>query len=289
MFVTKLPDDVIHKILLFIESPVRIVHQMSTLSLVSLDFYQMTQESSNDLWEFILGGYYSAKNADIKTSKCAFQSRTQRRNSKRLRRSSAKNDVIHAHFNLRDQTEMALQEVSDMAISKIPKPLSLARLRAILNTYGPLLNIDQRSAIGGTFLVDVSKARCVKEGVILACIKELIEIYGANVNVPATEGCFRSALHLKKGNHNTLPAVVVASARGMSSVVKYFVQNHVRANLNLKGSTRFRLYTNPKKSISGCFTALEFAIKMKSAELEHGATENQLTSLSECIKILTME
>lgn len=290
MCLTQLPDDVIYKILLFLESPVRVIHQVSILSLVSLDFNQMTQESNNELWECILGGYYSDNHATAlhKTSRDAFQSRTQRRHSKRLRRTSAKNDVIHAHFNLRDQTEMALQEVADMAISKIPKPLSLSRLRAILNTYGPLLNIDQRSAIGGTFLVDVTKARWVKEGVILACVKDLVETYGANVNTPATEGCFRSALHLKKGNHNTLPALVVASARGMPSVVKYLLQKNIGANVHMKGSSRFRLYTNSKKSISGCFTALEFAMKMKEAELEHGASENQLTSLSECIEILSV-
>jgi hypothetical protein len=280
-----LPDDIMYKILLYLESPTRVIHQMAIFSTVSKNMYFFTHEDNNELWEFILGGYYcNGKDLSL-SSRFAFHSRTQRRNSKRLRRTSAKNDVIHAHFNLRDQTEMALQEIADMAISKIPKPLSLARLRATLNTYGPVVNIDQRSSIGGTFLVDVIKARCVKENVILVCVKELVEQYGANPNVPATEGA--TYQHVLKKKDNTLPALVVAAARGMSSVVKYLLLKHVGANIHAKGTSRFRLYTNSKKSISGCYSPLDFAIKMKIAEMEHGAVENQLSSLTECIHVLS--
>ena len=290
---TELPDDVMYKILLYLESPTRVIHQMATISAVSKHMNAfLTHEDNHELWEFILGGYYCTYNTHehgkrpCSSSRLAFHSRTQRRDSKRLRRTSAKSDVIHAHFNLRDQTEMALQEVADMAISKIPKPLSLARLRATLNTYGPVVNIDQRSSIGGTFLVDVIKARCVKESVILACAKELIEQYGANPNVPATEGATYQHV-LKRKKDITLPPLVVAAARGMPSVVEYLLQKHVGANAHAKGTSRFRLYTNSKKSISGCYSPLDFAIKMKEAEMEHGALENQLTSLIECIHLLS--
>jgi hypothetical protein len=43
---------------------------------------------------------------------------------------------------------------------------------------------------------------------------------------------------------------------------------------------------NPKKSICGTYTPLEFAEKMKEAEIENGATERQLPSLNACIKLL---
>lgn len=289
---TALPDDVMYKILLYVESPTRVIHQMAIFSTLSKHMHAFTHEDNNELWEFILGGYYctttnmNANGNDSSSSRYAFHSRTQRRDSKRLRRTSAKNDVVHAHFNLRDQTEMALQEIADMAISKIPKPLSLARLRATLNTYGPVVNIDQRSSIGGTFLVDVIKARCVKESVILACTKDLIEQYGANPNVPATEGATYQHV-LKRKKDSSLPPLVVAAARGMSSVVKYLIQKHVGANVHAKGTSRFRLYTNSKKSITGCYSPLDFSIKMKEAEMEHGALENQLNSLTECINLLS--
>ncbi len=209
---------------------------------------------------------------------------------------------------------MALQEVADLAISKTPHPLSLARLRSVLNTYGPNLNINQRSAIGGSFLVDVVRARCIKESVILSCVKELIEVYSASPYVPATEGAQYQKLKQtkRKGNNagNLLPPLVVASARGMPSIVKYLLsyeKQHLRPNRNyngmdtsnlrcinneisletMEGSSRFRLYTNPKKSICGTYTPLGFALKMKGAEIENGASENELRSLNQCIRLLS--
>ena len=206
---------------------------------------------------------------------------------------------------------MALQELADLAISKTPHPLSLARLRGILNTYGPNLNINQRSAIGGTFLVDVVRARCVKESVILSCVKELIEVYHASPYVPATEGAQYQKLKQRCSSNNKskvvgnlLPPLVVASARGMPSIVKYLLsyENEKRGNRKHEmnnnvyevisiqddeGSSRFRLFTNPKKSICGTHTPLKFALKMKEAELEQGASESDLRSLNQCIRLLT--
>lgn len=225
---------------------------------------------------------------------------------------------------------MALQEVADLAISKTPHPLSLARLRSVLNTYGPNLNINQRSAIGGTFLVDVVRARCIKESVILSCVRELIEVYSASPYVPATEGAqYQKLKQIKRkvnGKHNNftshrtagnlLPPLVVASARGMPSVVKYLLSyekqklgmtskqqkanatcttaEHSTKMLDLtlekmEGSSRFRLFTNPKKSICGTYTPLNFALKMKEAEIEQGARETELRSLNQCIRLLSSE
>lgn len=277
----QLPEDIFYNILLYIEQPVyvsRVVcQQIAPLCSSARRFV----DDESPLWEIILGGYYLTGSQP--KSQSAYQARTQRRSSKRLRRTTAKHDVIHAHFVLRDQTEMALQEVADMAISKTPKPLSLARLRGIIHNYGPILNINQRSAVGGTFLVDCCRARCVKESVILACVKELIERFGASPNVPATEGT--SYQQVAKKHHNTLPALVVAATRGMPHVVKYLVE-HTSASLDEKGTSRFRLFMNPKKSICGTYSPLEFAEKMRAAELENGATQGQLHSLNECIRLL---
>ena len=231
---------------------------------------------------------------------------------------------------------MALQEVADLAISRSPHPLSLSKLRGILKTYGPNLHINQRSAIGGTFLVDILRARYVKEKAILSCVKELVENYNASLYTPATEGMsFQSTRRRQKkqggvnhgevtkrsssssdsntsssdtgGNinagtyNNTLPPLVVAAARGMPSIVKYMLSkskdppgshhnhNGVRRMIEMRGSSGFRLFTNPKKSISGkSWTALQFAQNMKDAEMLHGAKDDgDLKTLNECILLLS--
>jgi hypothetical protein len=279
--IVSLPDDVFYSILLFLEQPMGISAIVCKLITPLSSATRTFVNTDSSLWENILGGYYL--NGSGTSSVSAYRARTQRRSSKRLRRTTAKEDVIHAHYVLRDQTEMALQEVADMAISKSPKPLSLARLRGVLTNYGPILNNNQRSAIGGTFLVDCCRARCIKESVILACLKELVEKYGASVDVPATEGS--SYQQVTKKKHYTLTALVVAAARGMPTVVKYLVQASP-PSISTLGTSRFRLYTNPKKSISATLTPLKFAERMKEAELENGATEEQLSLLNLCIRIL---
>jgi hypothetical protein len=123
----------------------------------------------------------------------------------------------------------------------------------------------------------------VKESVILACVKELIEHNGASPNVPATEGS--SYKQVNKKQHNILPPLVVAATRGMPMIVKYLIE-HTSVRTNEKGNGRFRLFTNPKKSICGIYTPLEFAEKMREAELENGATDGQLVSLNQCIRLL---
>ena len=84
---------------------------------------------------------------------------------------------------------------------------------------------------------------------------------------------------------NTLPALVVASARGMPSVVKFLLDRnpHLR---NEYGTSRFRLFKNSRKSISGTYTPLEFATEMMEAEMEHGASKRELKSLDQCIRLL---
>lgn len=280
--IISLPDEVFYNVLLFVGHPMSITAVLcQTIAPICSETRTFVNNDAS-IWENILGGYYL--DGSGKSSVNAYRARTQRRSSKRLRRTTAKEDVIHAHFNLRDQTEIALSEVADIAISKTPKPLSLARLRGILTNYGPILNINQRSAIGGTFLVDCCRARCVKESVILACVKELVEKYNASPTVPANEGS--SYQRVTKKKHTTLPPLVVAAARGMPQVVKYLVQASP-SSICIQGTSRFRLFMNPKKSISATLTPLEFAKRMKEAELENGAKERQLPLLNQCIKILT--
>ena len=211
---------------------------------------------------------------------------------------------------------MALQEIADICIFKTPCLLSLSKLRSILYTYGPNIYINQYSSIGSTFLSDVLKARYVKESIILSCVKELVNVYNANLLIGSKEESRGQQRKKKKkkneknsnnNNIDVLPPLVIASARGMSSIVKFILTKvekeeqtsitNIRTLLQMKGTSRFRLLTNPKKSLSGTYTSLEFAQKMKEMELLHcsddssnngsaGSTSSNMKSLDECIKIL---
>jgi hypothetical protein len=235
---------------------------------------------------------------------------------------------------------MALQEVADLAIcsssSSNKHKISLSNLRSILNTYGPNIHINQRSSIGGTFLVDVLRARHVKESTVLACVKELVDVYNASLYTPvlASKRGLSSRNNINstrtgggKGsmNNTTLPPLVIAAARGMPTIVKYILSkaelkndcNNEILNVSstmlsssslskdyniltqgqqqqeqhitqIKGTSRFRLFSNPKKSIHGTFTPLEFSMKMKQAEIENGAHERDLKCLNKCIELLSL-
>ena len=115
-----LPDDVTYNILRYIEAPNNIAsilcHSMVPLCHATKEYV----DANDNLWEAILSGYYvnnyDGDNGDggRKGSKCtksdrAFRARTQRRSSKRLRRTTAKEDVIHAHFVLRDQVRESMK------------------------------------------------------------------------------------------------------------------------------------------------------------------------------------
>ena len=282
-FTADLPDALLYNILTYVSVPTKIavcvIHSLLPLCSTIKDYF----DKEDALWELILGGYYYE--SDGTPNRTDYQSRRQRRDSKRLRRTTAKYDVAHAHLVLRDRTDMALQDVADLAISKSPPLLSVSRLRGILHTYGPHLNINQQQSTsttgGGTFLVDCCRARHVTERVILKCIEELIVRQGASPHVPAMEA---AGTH---GKVSVLPALVVASARGMPLVVQYLLDcPGSDESIHVKGTSRFRLFTKPRKSVNGTFTPLEFALQMKKAEMEYGATPQDLKSLNKCIDLL---
>jgi hypothetical protein len=225
---------------------------------------------NDNIWDMILSGYEYQKAA---RSELLFVGRKRRRESSRLRRSTAKEEVIHAHWVLRDQTEMAIQDVAELCVLGKPNKLNLSRLRAIFHRYGNV-NINQRSRNGETFLVECCRARHISERVIVHCITELVSVHHANPNIPAFEGSTRA----------TVTALVVAAARGMPSVVKYLLS--VGAVIHQEGTCRFRCHTNPNKSIRGTYTPLDFAKRMRETEIIYGASEEDLQSIDSCIEIL---
>jgi hypothetical protein len=138
-------------------------------------------------------------------------------------------------------------------------------LKRLLKEYEPIA-INRRVRTGGTFLVEVVRARYVKESVILKCVKLLIDHHGASPNVPSAEVALGSSSTiapvyqssaasgevgtcLSSSTGRELYPLIIAAARGMPTVVKYLLS--VGAKPDLRGSSRFRLYSNPRKSVKG--------------------------------------
>jgi hypothetical protein len=223
------------------------------------------------------------------------------RRSGRLRPATPKDQYIHAYNLLLSRNESALLELQERAHSS-KKRMSLSMLKKLLIEYEPIA-INRRVRTGGTFLVEVVRARYVQESVILKCIKLLIE-NGANPNIASAEVglCPTSSRNLlytrvrsaasgevehcvSVSTGKELYPLNIAAARGMCTCVEYLLA--VGANPNLRGSSRFRLYSNPRISVKGVdLTALEFAFKMMDRELENGIKRTDLRGLLRTISLL---
>jgi hypothetical protein len=178
--------------------------------------------------------------------------------------------VRDAHRVVVDRTEICYYYLSELTNSR---GLSRAKLVRLVNEYGPHLRINETVSSGGLFLVEVCRARNVKESAVLNCVRELVEKRGAAVNNCTNEP------------PASLTALAVAAARGMPSVVKYLLQ--AGADPAIAASGRFRLHANPKKSVR-CDAAppIEFVKVMMQAERKEGAPGRALRDLARCIKLL---
>ncbi|KAL3790375.1 hypothetical protein HJC23_002761 [Cyclotella cryptica] len=221
------------------------------------------------------------------------------RRSTRLRPSTPKESYIHAYNLLLSRTESAVLQIAEHAHSS-KDSLTLSKLKYVLKEHGPVA-VNQRVRTGGTFLVEVNRARHVSEGVILKCIKLLVEEYGANPNVPSAEFASVKNVSISRpsGNAtsktacststvgNELYPLIIAAARGMPTVVKYLLDNG--ADASLRGSSRFRLFSNPKKTVRGeGLTALEFAQRMWDEEMRNGLERRDMKGLQrtlDCLKL----
>jgi hypothetical protein len=216
------------------------------------------------LWELVLKGDYGV-DSPVET--------TTRRSCKRLRRSSV-DKVRDTHKVILDNTEIAYFYLWELSYESTKNSLTKSKLCSILEKYGPHLFINKTISSGGTFLVEVCRSRNTAQGTILHCVQELVENRGASVNLATNES-----------SNSILTPLCVAAVRGMPKVVKYLVSKG--ASPYIKGSARFRLYKNPKKSLrSQDSTPLQFAMSMLDAERKEGATPHELVNLNKCIILL---
>jgi hypothetical protein len=296
-WLTEVPDVILYHILTFAECPTNIAPVLSlTLSLVSKGVHQSIEWKREALWEIVLREYstntvsdpscqkrkrHSAKDAATPNSPTSVTTASfdLRRQCKRSRRTTAKQDVMTTQRALLTRTDAVIIQVAEMALCR-SEPLSLGRLHGLLRTKGPSLYINRRATFGTTLLIECCRARHVKEAVIRRCVRDLVENHGADPNVPAQEGDPDSL-----EGYSSYTPLLIASARAMPMVVQTLLD--AGADPNIRGSSRFRLYKNPKITIKGDFlTPLEIATKMMISESKEGAVASELNGLRKVIAAL---
>ena len=315
MNLIELPDEIINSIFRYVANSPSFIgpcicHQLRPLS---KQWQHEIDTKRRTLWELAVSDlscdYYKSDDNDKKSllinNRYATNTRTDissptRRTSKRLRPATPKERYIHSYNLLMSRNESSILELQEHAHSE-KKKLSLSILKKLLKEYEPIA-INRRVRTGGTFCVEVVRARYVSESVILKCMKLLIGEHGANPNVASAEIGLASTSTIlpiyerisaasgevicsSSSNGRELYPLIIAAARGMSTVVKYLLS--VGANPRLRGSSRFRLYSNPRKTVKGVdLTAYQFARKMRDEEMENGIGMDDLKGLIKCMKML---
>lgn len=266
LFLWELPDDLLFHVVAFVAGQTNRASVLCGLSLLCRSAYHaLMKHNERPLWDTLLKEDYGA--AIINTSNST------RRACKRLRRSPV-HRVRDSHLLIKANTEIAYVDLSEMTQGCGSHKLSKANLRRLLVEYGPVLRINSPVSSGGLFLVQVCRARNVKECIILKCIEELVDNHGAQVNGITNES---------QSSRET--ALCVASVRAMPTVVCYLLKHGASPWIRCSG--RFRLFTCTRKTLT-CRDVLpiEFCQAMIDAEREAGANETGLYALNQCKRLL---
>ena len=269
-----LNDDVLYLIIQYLVPPTETgLYLFQYLAVLCKSLRRNLHESRDGLWDTILRDEYDQESV-ISNAKDG----NGRRSSKRLRMKQQNKITLirQAHWLICHRTRFAHFRLSEMAHSKQrSKSLSLQALRRLFDDLGPRLRCNHAVDIGGTFLVEVCRARYVSERVILRCARYLIEEQGALPNVPASGAKFG------------LTPLCICAARGMPSLVRFLLR--IGADSFIESSGRFRLFCNGSKTFHGTkLTPLEFATGMRNAERAEGASNSTLKTLNSCISILSL-
>jgi hypothetical protein len=270
-----LPDVLLLKIVTFIAAPTnRATVLCHSIAPLCQSMYQKIIQSTDtsSIWDMLLMEDYST--CMSKSTKQIQQQQTNRRECKRLRRIGI-HRVRDAHRLICDNTEIAYFYLSEMVNCIGSNKLSKSRLKSLLCEYGPNLRLNRPVSSGGLFLVEICRAKNVKENVIVRCVQELVEHWNAQIDLRTTES-----------DISCQTALCVAAARGFTHVVRYLLSRGASKDIICSG--RFALHTRPKKIIR-CMnqTALDFAETMLYAERAEGAKESELDDLIRCTRILT--
>jgi len=293
--VWELPDVILFHVVSYVAPPTHraaVLCQLSALCKASRTAIVLQEE--RPIWDIVLSEDYGAPSAT--------QDDLHRRVPKRLRRSPI-HRVRDAHVRIQDNTEIAFHYLTEMTVgntcnsnssgkSKKKQCLSKTRLLQLISEYGPHLRLHQTVSSGGLYLVELCRARHVKESVILHCLQALLERYGGQCrnsnnsnNNPHPQCSALLDLVTAESPRSRQTALCVAAVRAMPTVVRYLLQSG--ASPHVLSSGRFRLHTQPKKTISCTdVTPLQFCYAMRQAEREAGASERTLGDLNKCIRLL---
>lgn len=262
----QVPEVVLYTILCFVAGPTHrahvICHQLAPLSKT---IASSLLEKSVTLWQALLEGDYGAQH-QVKHNRNT-------RGATKRRREAPIYRVRDAHLLVKDNTEIAYYYLEELTNAP-NRSLTLGRLNGILHEYGPHLRINDRTKVGGTFLVACCRARYAREYHIRQCVELLVETYGAKTSLSTLESA-----------QSSLTPLCVAAARGMPTVVRYLLQQG--ASKTERSTGRFRLHTNARRSVK-CTQATpwQFAHSMRAAEESEGADKRDLKDLDKCIRLL---
>ena len=263
----QLPEVLLYSILCFVAGPTHrahvVCHQLAPLSKTVASHLL---EKNVILWQALLEGDYGVAQHQVQ------HTRNTRGASKR-RREAPVFRVRDSHLLVKDNTDIAYYYLEELT-STPNKSLTVSRLQSILHEYGPHLRINNRTKVGGTFLVACCRARYARECHIRQCMQLLVESYGANLSLATMETA-----------QSSLTPLCVAASRGMPTVVAYLLGKGASKTETSTG--RFRLHTNARRSVK-CTqaTPLEFAQEMRAAEENEGADKRDLKDLDKCIRLL---
>jgi hypothetical protein len=274
VFLWDLPDVLVFKIVTYSAAPSNratvLCHSIAPLCKAMYKKILPSTETSS-IWDMLLIEDYGSS-----TSKPIRERRGRhidRRECKRLRRSTI-HRVRDAHRLICDNTEIAYFYLSEMVNCIGSSKLSKARLISLLREYGPNLRMNRPVSSGGLFLVEICRAKNVKEVSIVRCVQELVERWGVQIDLRTAES-----------DISCQTALCVAAARGFTQVVRYLISHGASKDIVCSG--RFALHTRPKKIIR-CInqTAFDFAETMLNAEISEGANESVLGDLTMCTRFL---
>lgn len=198
------------------------------------------------------------------------------RRSKRLCRSPLQllGEAIHRRQERWDSLSI---ELIAMGCGSSQTRLTRPALRKLLAMAVPVDTDCVGIASESTLLMECTKARTAAEPVILSCVRELVERHGADVS---------------RGNRHGINPLIIASARGFPTIVKYLLKKN--AAIECPGTGRFVTYFgNKARPVRGTMTALEWAAAMLAAETQFwppetpkAVVQRSLQGLSDCVSAL---
>lgn len=151
------------------------------------------------------------------------------------------------------------------------KHLTVGILSRILARWGPPALIDRASPVyGATLLMEVCKVRGTREASLVHCAQHLLTQHGADVNA-------------RPPGVNTCTPLIIATCRGLPSVVELFLGHG--ADARTRGEGRFRLFGS-SRTLQGCHSALGWVESLLDAEQQVGVPDEARKPLLRCRKLL---